>query len=459
MSFRLKMILGMAVIQVAILTLLITYGISVLQNSNEAELVRRTQSTATLFASAVRPAVLAMDVAAVDSLTKDVLSNHGIVYARVIGPQGVLAEAGDPAALRRKFVADRDIKAARNAVFNTAADIVVAGQPYGRVEIGFSTAGIRQLVEQTRAETVMISAASIGLVAVFSALFGLYLTRGLNVLRKGTHLIAMGELGHQIPVRGRDELAATAADFNDMSRKLLALEVERKRKAEEVLQLNQDLERRVEERTQQLSRLNQQLEHQAMHDALTRLPNRALFSDRLRTTLLGARREDTRFAVICLDLDLFKEINDTLGHSAGDKVLQHVAEACNRTLRDSDTVARVGGDEFAAIMPYLSDEYDPTATAQRLLEAIRQPLALAGKWVQIDASLGVAVYPEHGSSEAELLHHSDAAMYCAKRNKRGVVLYRPELEESAEPEATRDPGRPALSRPTLDVDTRAPGPH
>ena len=429
MSFRLKMIMGMAVIQTAMLVILVTYGITVLQSSNEEELVKRTATTARLFASTAQPAVITSDLSALDSLVKEVLSNPGIVYARVIGPRGVLAAGGDSAALDRKFVPDSNIKAAKNELFNVSADIEVADQTYGRVELGFSTAGIRELINEARIRTIGISIVSIVLVVLFSSLLGFYLTRGLRALRNGTRVISGGELGYEIPVRGTDELAETAADFNEMSRKLLALERERARKEEEILRLNVELESRVDERTQQLSQLNQQLEHQAMHDALTQLPNRALFNDRLHITLLAARREKTHFAVICLDMDLFKEINDTMGHHAGDMVLQHVARACNRTLRDSDTVARMGGDEFAIIMPRVTGVESATAVAERLLEAIRQPLPIGEKWVQVGASLGIAVYPDHGEYEQELLHHSDAAMYEAKRKKLGVVAFRPELSD------------------------------
>lgn len=462
MSFRLKIILGMAVIQTALLAILISYGITVLQSSNEAELVKRTQTTAKLFASTAQPAVLASDIASLDSLVREMLTNPGIVYARVIGPQGLLAEDGAGSALKQKFIADRDVRSAKNEVFDTSADIVVAGQPYGHVEIGFSTAGIQQLVDETRTRTIMISGVSIALVILFSSLLGLYLTRGLKALRDGTRVISRGELGYQIPVKGTDELAETATDFNEMSRKLLELDGERARKADEISRLNQELERRVEERTQQLSRLNQQLEHQAMHDALTHLPNRALFNDRLHLTLLAARREKTHFAVICVDLDLFKEINDTMGHHAGDMVLQHVAQACNRTLRDSDTIARMGGDEFAIIMPRVTGTDGTIAVAERLLEAIRQPLPIGEKWVQVGASLGVAVYPEHGEYEQELLHHSDAAMYEAKRKKLGVVVYRPELNDGRQDQvALKGELRHALERgelvlhyqPKVDVGT------
>ena len=427
MSFRLKMVAGMVLIQTALLVILISYGISVLRTSNEQELIKYTQTTAKLFASTAQPAVFASDLSSLDSLVKEMLANPGVVYARVIGLRGVLAAGGDIAALSRKFEADRDINAVKNEVFNTYADIMVANQSYGRVEIGFSTAAIHKLIDDTRRRTIEISGISIVLGVLFSALLGMYLMRGLKALRDGTHRISKGELGFQIPITGNDELAQTAADFNEMSLKLQELEEARAREEQEILRLNKELEQRVIERTHQLSKLNQQLEHQAMHDALTQLPNRALFNDRLRTTLLAARREKTQFAVIVLDLDLFKDINDTMGHHAGDMVLLHVANACNRTLRDSDTVARMGGDEFAVVMPRVSGIETATAVAKRLLEAIKQPFPIGDQWVQVGASLGLAVYPEHGEYEQELLHNSDTAMYEAKRNKLGVVVYRPDL--------------------------------
>src|SRR3569623_292446 len=430
MTFRLKIILGMVVIQAALLFTLVYYVTATLRSSNEEELLKHTQTTVRLFASTAQPAVLASDLSSLDSLVKEMLSNPGIVYVRVIGPRSVLAAGGDMTALNRKFIADAHVGTSKNEVFNVYSDIAVANQHYGRVEIGFSTAEIHRVVEKTRNRSIMLFGSSILLVIFFSYLLGLYLSRGLKALWAGTQLISNGELGYQVPIKGNDELSQTAADFNEMSRRLMELDQARARKEEEILRLNGELERRVVERTEQLSPLNQQLAHQAMHDTLTHLPNRALFNDRLRTTLLGARREKTSFAVICVDLDLFKEINDTMGHHAGDMVLLHVAEACNRTLRDSDTVARMGGDEFAIIMPRVSGIESAVIVANRLLEAIRQPLPIGEKWIQVEASLGLAVYPHHGEYEQELLHNSDAAMYEAKRKKMGVMVYRSELSSN-----------------------------
>ena len=144
---------------------------------------------------------------------------------------------------------------------------------------------------------------------------------------------------------------------------------------------------------------------------------------------MSAKRSGELFALVGIDLDLFKEVNDTLGHHAGDLVLQHVALACNKVLRDSDTVARMGGDEFSILLPKVTDMTRALQVTMRVLEAIREPLVIDGNLIEVSASLGIAMYPQHGDDELELVTHSDAAMYEAKRKKLGVVMYLPEMGE------------------------------
>jgi diguanylate cyclase (GGDEF)-like protein len=430
MSFRLKIILGVVAIQAIFLLLIIWNGLNVLKDSNEEALLKRAQTTAKLFASVTQPAVLATDLSTLESFVNELLSNPDIVYARVRSNQFVLAEGGDKNLLARKFEADSSLATSElDGVFDAYADILVAGEKYGRVEIGFSTSSIQQLIENTRNRAISRAIFSLLLMGLFSWLLGHYLTRGLNALQQGTKLIAEGDLGYQINVRGKDELAQTALAFNDMSVKLKHLDEERVKKEAEIHQLNLALEQRVIDRTMQLHDANKQLEHQAMHDALTKLPNRALFHDRLHNTLSGAKRSGELFALVGVDLDLFKEINDTLGHHAGDLVLQHVALACNNILRDSDTVARMGGDEFAILLPKVTDMARAVQVAERVLDAIKEPLDIDGHRVEVGASLGIAMFPQHGEDELELITHSDAAMYEAKRKKLGVVVYVPEMGE------------------------------
>lgn len=251
------------------------------------------------------------------------------------------------------------------------------------------------------------------------------LAHGFSELHTGAERISNGQAGYQVDVRGRDEISKTAAAFNEMSEKLHFLDQQHTKKEKHIQHLTEILEQRVAERTAQLRLANMKLEHQATHDTLTGLPNRALFNDRLSIALANARRMDKVFAVMCVDLDKFKDINDTLGHHVGDLVLQHVTRACNEVLRETDTVARMGGDEFALLLPNVTDMDQSMVVAERLLDAIRQPLKIGPDLIEVGASIGVAMFPQHGKDEESLVTRSDAAMYAAKRKKAGVVAYQP----------------------------------
>ena len=430
MSFRLKIIFGVVAIQAVFLLILTFYLLSVLKQSNEEALLNRAKTTVNLFASMTQSAVLATDLATLESSVTELLTNSGIMYARVYSKKLVLAEGGDKKLLSRPFVEDKSLSTSLvDGVYDAYADIMIAGEKYGRVEIGFSTTYIEQLISDSRNAALMRAVISLVLMSIFSWLLGYYLTRGLKALQLGSKKISEGDLGYQINVRGKDELSQAALAFNDMSIKLKLLDEMHQKKDAEILNLNYDLEQRVVDRTLQLQGVNKQLEHQAMHDALTSLPNRALFHDRLGLALSTSQRTGDVFALIGIDLDMFKEINDTLGHHAGDMVLQHVALACNNALRDTDTVARMGGDEFAIILPKVSNNDRALEVAQRVLESIREPLLIDGQQVSVGASLGIAMYPLHGDDELTLTTHSDAAMYEAKRKKSGVVMYLTEMGE------------------------------
>ena len=170
------------------------------------------------------------------------------------------------------------------------------------------------------------------------------------------------------------------------------------------------------------------LEYQALHDALTGLPNRTLFGDRLRQALLGARRNQTMFGVLLLDLDRFKDINDALGHDRGDTLLQEVATRLKGVLRATDTIARLGGDEFAVVSTDAKHPDSVVATARKILASLEGQFSIADQLVETGASIGVAVYPLHGDDPNSLLRRADVAMYAAKRSGGGFAVYSPEHE-------------------------------
>jgi len=170
------------------------------------------------------------------------------------------------------------------------------------------------------------------------------------------------------------------------------------------------------------------LRHQALHDALTGLPNRTLFFDRLEQAVLGAGRERTTLAVLMMDLDRFKDINDTLGHHVGDQLLQDLGKRLQSVLRDSDTVARLGGDEFAILLPRATVLH-ATAVARKITQELEQPFTAGTHALEASASIGVALYPDHGGTPSALMQRADVAMYVAKQSHLDYAIYDVEQDE------------------------------
>jgi diguanylate cyclase (GGDEF)-like protein/PAS domain S-box-containing protein len=193
--------------------------------------------------------------------------------------------------------------------------------------------------------------------------------------------------------------------------------------------------------------------HQAYHDILTGLPNRTLFKDRLGLALHQARRKRAELAVMFVDLDRFKLVNDTLGHVKGDELLQQVAGRLKECLRQGDTLARQGGDEFTLVLPELRDREDARIVAAKFLERLHQAFDLDGNEVHISASIGIAVYPEHGETIDELLRHADIAMYQVKgRGKNGHAFYDPAMQDAAHQKIALEQGlRKALENGELEM--------
>jgi len=198
-------------------------------------------------------------------------------------------------------------------------------------------------------------------------------------------------------------------------------------------------------------RVQERLQHLATHDPLTGLPNRVLLDDRLQQGLARAQRAGRKLAVLHLDLDHFKQINDTHGHEVGDCVLREVAARLQAGLRGDDTVARTGGDEFVILLSGLEHPEDGTGTAERLLERVSQPLRLAGLTLEVTPSVGVCLYPDNATLARDLLRNSDLALYQAKDRGRGrVVLFEPSMRSELEQgEALEQELRRALERDEL----------
>ena len=206
----------------------------------------------------------------------------------------------------------------------------------------------------------------------------------------------------------------------------------RREAAEAVRRARDELEVRVLERTAELAGANARLHdeiverrqaearvhHMAYHDSLTGLPNRALLADRLDRAMLAAKRSERKLAVMFIDLDRFKTINDSLGHLTGDYLLKEVAGRLCRAVRTSDTVARLGGDEFVVLAPGIRDARECSHVADKMIEALASPIPFEGHMLHITPSIGIGIYPDDGGDVETLMRHADAAMYHAKANGR-----------------------------------------
>jgi diguanylate cyclase (GGDEF)-like protein/PAS domain S-box-containing protein len=171
------------------------------------------------------------------------------------------------------------------------------------------------------------------------------------------------------------------------------------------------------------------LRHQAMHDGLTGLPNRTLLLDSLEKTIEAARANGSMLALMLMDLDRFKEVNDTFGHHFGDALLKQVSFRLLNQIRGDDVVARLGGDEFAMLLPRITDTSTVAATARRIIGTLEQPFVIEGQVLEVGASIGIALFPEHGPDARTLMRRADVAMYAAKQRQSGYSFHREDSEQ------------------------------
>jgi diguanylate cyclase (GGDEF)-like protein len=187
------------------------------------------------------------------------------------------------------------------------------------------------------------------------------------------------------------------------------------------------------DQTSELRAQTQALEHEAIygttHDALTDLPNRALMRDRMAQALIVGSHEKTRVALLMMGLNEFKEVTNTLGHYNGDRLLKQVVTRLLAVIREPDTVARLGGDEFAILLPKVASPENAVAMARKVLRSLEAPFSLEGLALGVQGSIGIALFPEHGSDVDALQQRADIAMYVAKSEKSGIVTYSPKLDQ------------------------------
>ncbi len=231
---------------------------------------------------------------------------------------------------------------------------------------------------------------------IAASLFARGVSRPLEQLAEGAARIERGDYAEPVDIRQRDEIGRLATAFDKMRTGIAERE--------------------------------EQIRYQALHDALTGLPNRVLFMERLHEAVIRAKRSQQMVAIIIMDLDRFKEINDTLGHHFGDELLKEIGQRLLDLLRDTETVARLGGDEFAVTF-YVSEAARAADMARRVCDALEAPFVLAGVSIEVAASMGIAVCPLHADDAETLMKRADVAMYDAKETHSAYAMYAPGRDE------------------------------
>jgi diguanylate cyclase (GGDEF)-like protein len=246
--------------------------------------------------------------------------------------------------------------------------------------------------------------------AVAYLFLGLYrsVISSVHALNQASSKLAEGDLSARVKLDSRDELLTVGNAYNDMAEAFESIWCERKAHEE-------------------------QLKHRAYHDQLTGLPNRVYFQDQLGVAIEDAQHANRMMAVLFIDLDRFKVVNDTLGHKAGDLLLQTVANRLSNSLENRSQLFRMGGDEFTAILPLIGTIEEAAAAAERMITDLDMPVILDSHEFRVSASIGISVYPFDGDTQQELLKKSDVAMYFAKKQGRnGYQLFDPALNAKVE---------------------------
>jgi diguanylate cyclase (GGDEF)-like protein len=249
------------------------------------------------------------------------------------------------------------------------------------------------------------------------------LAKPIRTLAEAANRVEQGERQLELPAFEIREFVKLSDSLTNMVSTLAQQE-------RSLLEANENLERRVRARTSELQATEERFRQLAYRDVLTGLPNRLMFQEQLRQSMGYASQYGRKMAVMFLDLDRFKEINDTLGHDAGDLLLKQVAERLSASIRGGDMVARLAGDEFTVILNDVEDDSDVRVVAQRIVKALSEPFDLNGDVVETSASVGICLFPSDGSDVAVLLKKADVAMYLAKRQQNGYQFYAEAYEQA-----------------------------
>lgn len=392
-----RLTLGLLAIHALLLPLLLTGVVLLVREGYQNQFVNQVRLDSHLFAS-----LLAQDPheQRVRQLLRDTVLGGHVIYAEVVTDAGVIIQPMADSQEQLQFREDFFFGEHDDDVYYLATPLYdERDKAHAMLRLGYDETPTLELIRITYTRSFYFALAYFVFSLLLTAVLAPLLTRSLRQLRDAAQRIAHGNLREQFQISTPlSEVSGLADDLEMMRRELI--------------------------------NKSETLEYQALHDPLTGLPNRTLFDDRLEQALMETRRSGESLAVCILDLNHFKQVNDTLGHDIGDKLLQQVALRVRSALRESDTVARMGGDEFAVVLHHVDNAQYATHAAQKILKQLEWPMELDGHTLDITASIGIALFPDHGDDSEVLLRRADLAMYEAKRAECGYVLSQTEHDRA-----------------------------
>ena len=398
-SLRSKIVFSIVAIELIILTAMIwSNTLQVLEMHNE-RLIKTSSTIADQFASSIGRLIVERDIATLQERAGILLKHSEVSYIvienrdhrKILTIGSIPPEAfvklipmknmdKVPIFIGDVFLGDQD------KTFIFKKNVVFGNKVRGFLQIGFSSSVVEKFTKEVFERSVMIALIGVVLSIAIALFIGRVLSKNLETLTTGVRRIARGEKNIDLFIPGNDEISVLSSAIGKM--------ISEREKAEKTIL------------------------HQANFDSLTNLPNRTVFFDRLQMAQLNAERDNKMVAVHFVDLDFFKDINDTEGHSTGDVLLQMVATRLSGSVRRVDTVARLGGDEFGIIQTAVGHVNDAELLAEKVLATMRSSFSIGLKQFFISASIGITVYPMDDTSPEELLRNADIAMYEAKDEGR-----------------------------------------
>ncbi len=332
-----------------------------------------------------------------ESELEEALISGRVAFSRIVDGKGYHIIAGRQVRHVSSFEEDFFFGQAKDKLYQIVVPLFNdSNEQIGELQLGYDETPTRMQTAQAYASGLYLMLGFIVVTFSITMLLGRQFANPIQQLSEASRKIAQGD--YQVGLHVRTNIA-------------------------EIKNLSESLDHMRNE----LVRKSDEMQHQAQHDHLTGLPNRALLQKRVDAALQGARGEDNNMAFLLIDLDRFKEVNDTLGHLTGDAVLKLAAERIHSCIRETDTAARLGGDEFALLLPATGGG-SAEAIARLVSERLQETFNVKDSQLKLGASIGIALYPGHGDNYERILHCSDTAMYAAKRGGGGAVTWHPGLE-------------------------------